>query len=363
MRSTKRTWSSCTSIPSSISTTSNGRSGPISASIRRRSSCSNEDGRRGMAVNSMVSGGCIISGAQVNQSLLFSNVRVEERSYIERSVIFPDVRVGAGLRHQARHHRYRRRRAAGHADRRQSRRRCAALLYEREGRRARDARHAGASAPRMGRGGACANDRPHPETIRGADRMHHFLAARCVARGFWLCLPGCSAFAPKLEAPAAEHRAGIAMTSADIFNQQFRRAPARAEPERSRPAGQEASTTSCSSKATLRRGHVEHSRSSIPALGETDFDMTVRTNFVSSIGRLVSRLNGRTQGQLRVRRQGAYRHRHDQEDPVQRNGQRSDAAGSMQVSTASRVPASLVQSHVLPGSAGPRRNPAPCRCA
>ena len=39
-----------------------------------------EDGRRGTAVNSMVSGGCIISGAYINQSLLFSNVRVEERS-------------------------------------------------------------------------------------------------------------------------------------------------------------------------------------------------------------------------------------------------------------------------------------------
>jgi glucose-1-phosphate adenylyltransferase len=49
-----------------------------------------------MAVNSMVSGGCIISGAHVNQSLLFSNVRVEERAYVERSVIFPDVVVGAG---------------------------------------------------------------------------------------------------------------------------------------------------------------------------------------------------------------------------------------------------------------------------
>src|SRR5690606_15524561 len=54
-----------------------------------------EDGRRGMAVNSMVSGGCIISGAHVNQSLLFSNVRVSERSYLERAVVFPDVRIGA----------------------------------------------------------------------------------------------------------------------------------------------------------------------------------------------------------------------------------------------------------------------------
>ncbi|HEU4600893.1 MAG TPA: glucose-1-phosphate adenylyltransferase [Steroidobacteraceae bacterium] len=55
-----------------------------------------EEGRRGMAVNSMVSGGCIISGAYVNQSLLFSNVRADERSYIERSVVFPDVRIGPG---------------------------------------------------------------------------------------------------------------------------------------------------------------------------------------------------------------------------------------------------------------------------
>lgn len=55
-----------------------------------------EEGRRGMAVNSVVSGGCIISGAHVNQSLLFSNVRIDERSYVERSVIFPDVRIGAG---------------------------------------------------------------------------------------------------------------------------------------------------------------------------------------------------------------------------------------------------------------------------
>lgn len=56
----------------------------------------NDDGRVGMAVNSMVSGGCIVSGARVDQSMLFSNVRVDERSHIERSVIFPDVRIGAG---------------------------------------------------------------------------------------------------------------------------------------------------------------------------------------------------------------------------------------------------------------------------
>ena len=53
-----------------------------------------EDGRRGIAINSLVSGGAIISGATVRESLLFSGVRVEERSLVERSVILPDVRIG-----------------------------------------------------------------------------------------------------------------------------------------------------------------------------------------------------------------------------------------------------------------------------
>jgi glucose-1-phosphate adenylyltransferase len=55
-----------------------------------------EQGRRGMAVNSMISGGSIISGAFVNQSLLFSNVRAEERSTIFRSVVLSNVKIGAG---------------------------------------------------------------------------------------------------------------------------------------------------------------------------------------------------------------------------------------------------------------------------
>jgi glucose-1-phosphate adenylyltransferase len=55
-----------------------------------------EDGRRGTAVNSMVSGGCIISGAVVRESLMFSNVRVEERSSIQRSVVLPNVEIGRG---------------------------------------------------------------------------------------------------------------------------------------------------------------------------------------------------------------------------------------------------------------------------
>ena len=50
-----------------------------------------DDGRRGMAVDSLVSGGCIISGSTVKGSLVFSNVRVHSFSSIEDSVILPDV--------------------------------------------------------------------------------------------------------------------------------------------------------------------------------------------------------------------------------------------------------------------------------
>ena len=55
-----------------------------------------EDGRRGMAINSMVSGGCIVSGAVVRESLMFTNVRIEERSSVYRAVILPNVEVGRG---------------------------------------------------------------------------------------------------------------------------------------------------------------------------------------------------------------------------------------------------------------------------
>lgn len=54
----------------------------------------NEDMRRGMAVDSMISGGCIISGATIDHSLLFNNVIVDEGSRIRDSVILPDVVIG-----------------------------------------------------------------------------------------------------------------------------------------------------------------------------------------------------------------------------------------------------------------------------
>ena len=56
------------------------------------------DDRRGMAVDSMVSGGCIISGSKVSNSLLFSNVRLNSYSEVNDSVILPDVDIGRHCR-------------------------------------------------------------------------------------------------------------------------------------------------------------------------------------------------------------------------------------------------------------------------
>ncbi len=53
-----------------------------------------DDDRRGMAVDSTVSGGCIVSGANLRKSLLFSNVQVNCFTDIEQSILLPDVVVG-----------------------------------------------------------------------------------------------------------------------------------------------------------------------------------------------------------------------------------------------------------------------------
>ncbi|MEY3219918.1 MAG: hypothetical protein RIT27_1275 [Pseudomonadota bacterium] len=53
-----------------------------------------DEEKRGKAVDSMVSGACIISGGTVRRSLLFSNVRIEIKSLVEDCVILPDVRIG-----------------------------------------------------------------------------------------------------------------------------------------------------------------------------------------------------------------------------------------------------------------------------
>jgi glucose-1-phosphate adenylyltransferase len=57
-----------------------------------------DDERRGMAVDSMVSGGCVISGAKVTNSLLFSNVRINSYTEVNETVVLPDVNIGRNCR-------------------------------------------------------------------------------------------------------------------------------------------------------------------------------------------------------------------------------------------------------------------------
>jgi glucose-1-phosphate adenylyltransferase len=57
-----------------------------------------EEDRRGEAIQSMVSGGCLISGAKVSNSLLFSRTVVKSYSSIDQSVVLPDVTVGRRCR-------------------------------------------------------------------------------------------------------------------------------------------------------------------------------------------------------------------------------------------------------------------------
>jgi len=57
----------------------------------------NDEGRTGKATDSLVSGGCIISGSAVTSSVLFSDVRVHSYCEIEASVILPKVKVNRNV--------------------------------------------------------------------------------------------------------------------------------------------------------------------------------------------------------------------------------------------------------------------------
>jgi glucose-1-phosphate adenylyltransferase len=59
-----------------------------------------DEERRGMAVDSMVSGGCLISGSKVRHSLLFSNVKVGSYSVLQHAVVLPDVIIARHCRIQ-----------------------------------------------------------------------------------------------------------------------------------------------------------------------------------------------------------------------------------------------------------------------
>lgn len=102
---------------------------------------------------------------------------------------------------------------------------------------------------------------------------------------------GCSAFAPKIEVPRLM-LVSASMTSADIFSQTFL---VRLHVEN--PNDRDLPIRGIDYQLFLEGDSFAEGMSSkpfvVPALGETEFDMTVRTNFVSGIGRLLSRLQGK----------------------------------------------------------------------
>ena len=57
-----------------------------------------EDGNEGIFINSILSGGTIISGGNVSNSVLFQNIYIDEESLVESSVIFDNVKIGKNVR-------------------------------------------------------------------------------------------------------------------------------------------------------------------------------------------------------------------------------------------------------------------------
>lgn len=123
-------------------------------------------------------------------------------------------------------------------------------------------------------------------------------SARAVVCAFALFLTGCSALRPDLQVPRLT-LVSVAMTSADIFNQQFL---VRVNVEN--PNDRELPVKGIDYKLFLEGDSfaegISNKPFTVPANGDIDFDMTIRTNFVSGAARLMSRLNGRDQVQYVV---------------------------------------------------------------
>ncbi|HMN45546.1 MAG TPA: LEA type 2 family protein [Povalibacter sp.] len=106
-------------------------------------------------------------------------------------------------------------------------------------------------------------------------------------------ITACSAMAPKLETPRLTI-INASMTSGDVFSQNFL-----VHLNVQNPNDRDLPIKGIEYKLFLQGDSFAEGTSSraftVPANGETEFDMTVRTNFVSSVGRLLTRLGGKKQ--------------------------------------------------------------------
>ena len=71
-----------------------GRSGPTRSITPPAKFVHDVEGRRGMGISSLVSGGCIVSGAALRNSLLCEHVHVHSWADIDHGVLLPYVDVG-----------------------------------------------------------------------------------------------------------------------------------------------------------------------------------------------------------------------------------------------------------------------------
>jgi LEA14-like dessication related protein len=120
--------------------------------------------------------------------------------------------------------------------------------------------------------------------------MPVLLVRACALVATLILLGGCAGLGPKLEAPRLT-LVNISMTSADMFSQQFTmRMHVQNPNDRALPIkGIDYQLFLAGDSFAEGVSNVPFT---VPALGETEFDLPVRTNFVSSLGRLISRLNG-----------------------------------------------------------------------
>ncbi|MGI9246183.1 MAG: LEA type 2 family protein [Steroidobacteraceae bacterium] len=105
-----------------------------------------------------------------------------------------------------------------------------------------------------------------------------------------LALGACSAFTPRLETPDLELM-GLQMLSTDVFAQKFR-----VRLKVTNPNDLELPVRGLDYQIFLMGDSFAEGNSVdrfvVPAKGEAEFDMVVTTNFVSSLGRLISRVGG-----------------------------------------------------------------------
>jgi LEA14-like dessication related protein len=109
---------------------------------------------------------------------------------------------------------------------------------------------------------------------------------------------GCSSLGSKIETPRLMI-VSVSVTSADMFSQQFL-----VRMSVQNPNDRELAVKGIDYQLFLEGDSFAEGVSNapfvLPPLGDTEFDLTVRTNFVSSLGRLLSRLNGRDEVQYLI---------------------------------------------------------------